>query len=143
MVTCEWAPREWERTPRRQDRLALILIDDYARDDGGDRTALERAAIKRRVAGFAGGFLDVEGPGAIERKNRDVGGFADGKLSIFAQRSGRSRGEKFNHAHKGNAPGVDELREGETDGRLETQDAERSFVELNIFNGGLVGCVVR
>jgi len=54
--------------------LARSLPNDAPTDDRCNRATLETSPIKWRVARFAGRFRCAEGPGTINRKNRQVCG---------------------------------------------------------------------
>jgi len=88
---------------------SLVLVDDFAGDDGGDRAALEGMAVEGGVAGLAGGFGDRVDPRAVERKNGEVGWLTGGEPAIFGEDTSWASGEEFDHAHQGDAAGVDEL----------------------------------
>ena len=128
--------------PPLQRRDLRQRMDQFAGDYGGCGAAFEGAAIEGRVAGLAGGVLDVVGPGAVQRKNSEVGGSACYELAFFAQDSRWAGGEQFDHAHEAEFPGVDQLFERKGDGGFEAEDAEGGFVELDVLEGGLVGRVI-
>src|SRR5258708_34270908 len=81
-------------------------------------------------------------PETIQRKNREIGGFAGGEFTLLAENAGRASGEKFDHAHERDAVRVHQLLESEANGSFESENAERRFVELYIFDRRFVWGVV-
>src|SRR5437868_13872665 len=49
------------------------------------RAAFEVAPVERRIARFAGGLGSSESPGAVQRKNREIGGLAGRDCALQAK----------------------------------------------------------
>ena len=75
-------------------------------------------------------------------ENGEVGWLCGGELTFDTKDASRTSSEEFDHAHEREAAGVDELLEREREGGFEAEDAEGSFVELDVFEGGFVGGVI-
>ena len=117
-------------------------MNDFPGDDGGHGPAFEFAAVKGGVAGFAGTFLYLIGPGTIQRENRNVSRLTGGKLTGFAEDAGGAGREEFDHAHEGNPIRVNQLLESQSDGGFESENSEGGFVKLYVLDRRLVWGVV-
>src|SRR5713226_1541627 len=117
--------------------MPLQFVDDSAGDDGGCR-----AAVEGGIAGLAGGFGGAEGPRAIERKNREVGGLAGSDGALEAEDARGAGGKELDDTEERGVTGVHELFEGECQGGLETGNAERRAVELDVFQRWFMGRVI-
>src|SRR5712692_5175458 len=113
--------------------MPLQFVDDSAGDDGGCRAAFEGTPVEGGIAGLAGGFGGAEGPRAIERKNREVGGLAGSDGAFEAEDARGAGGKELDDTEERGATGVHELFEGEGQGGLETGNAERRAVVLDVF----------
>src|SRR5258708_34798286 len=112
--------------------MPLQFVDDSAGDDGGCRAAFEGAAVEGGIAGLAGGFGGAEGPRAIERKNREVGGRAGSDGAFGAEDARGTGGKELDETEGRGATGVHGLVEGEVQRGLETGKADRSSSETDV-----------
>lgn len=88
-------------------------------------------------------MLYVVGPLVGGRKNREVTGLAGGDFAFDAEDASGAGGEKFDHAHECEAPGVDELLERKSERGFKAENAEGGAVELDVFEGGFVRSMIR
>src|SRR5580693_8781723 len=78
----------------------------------------------------------------IGRENGDVGRLAGGNFSFDAENSGGARGEKFDHAHERNLPGMNQFAEREGQRGFKADDAEGRAIEFNVLARGMMRRVV-
>src|SRR5258708_34209744 len=64
------------------------------------RAAFEVAPVERRIARFAGGLGSSESPGAVQRKNCEIGGLAGRDCALQAKYARRTGRKKPHHAHQ-------------------------------------------
>src|SRR5208282_6670169 len=120
----------------------LAAEGDAASDDCRNWGAAKRAAVKGRVAGFAGGFGRAKSPFVIGRENCDVGGLTGGDCSLDAENACGTGGEQFDQTHQRKSSGVDEFAQAESERGFEADDPEGRTVEFDVLACGMVRGVV-
>jgi|SRR5579862_1339900 len=98
---------------KKSGGLKLRSMDHAAGDYCRYGCSSEGTRVERGVARFAGGVAYVVGPFVGEREEREVCGLPGGEFAFDAEDASRAGGKEFDHAHEGEAAGVDELFERE------------------------------
>src|SRR5712675_69382 len=110
----------------------LRFMNEAPTDYRRHRAAFEVAPIERRIARFASGLGSSKSPGAVQRKNREIGGLAGRDCALLAKYARGTGRKQLDHAHQRHTASVHQLLQRKTQRRLESGDSKERAVKFNV-----------